>query len=172
MKVLLQKPHCNRGVTIAAYRWPCVRKHAGFRLTDTPHTSTDFENQLKEAHDRVLQLGARVERQVVDAMESLGSGSGALVDQIMQHELVINALEVEIDALWGRSSPAASPPPGTCGCQWRSSRRPLTSSSDELDIVFVAKSLERIGDHSKNIAEQVIYAVDGRDVRHASDPRR
>ena len=102
MKVLLQKPHCNRGVTIAAYRWPCVRKHAGFRLTDTPHTSTDFENQLKEAHDRVLQLGARVERQVVDAMESLGSGSGALVDQIMQHELVINALEVEIDALVGQ----------------------------------------------------------------------
>ncbi len=39
-------------------------------------------------------------------------------------------------------------------------------------LVFAAKSLERIGDHAKNIAEQVIYAVEGKDVRHASDPGR
>jgi phosphate transport system protein len=37
-----------------------------------------------------------------------------------------------------------------------------------LDILFVAKSLERIGDHAKNIGEHVVYAAVGRDVRHAS----
>jgi phosphate transport system protein len=37
-----------------------------------------------------------------------------------------------------------------------------------LDILFVAKSLERIGDHTKNIGEHVVYATMGKDVRHAS----
>ena len=35
-----------------------------------------------------------------------------------------------------------------------------------LDIVWIAKSIERVGDHAENIAEQVIYIVDGIDIRH------
>ena len=37
-----------------------------------------------------------------------------------------------------------------------------------LDFLFVAKSLERIGDHAVNVSEHVVYAATGRDVRHAS----
>jgi phosphate transport system protein len=37
-----------------------------------------------------------------------------------------------------------------------------------LEIVFIAKSIERIGDHAKNIAENVVHAVKGVDVRHAT----
>jgi phosphate transport system protein len=231
-----------------------------FRLTNTPHTSSEFEHHLNEVHDRVLQMGGRVERQVVDAIESLGSGSEALIDQIMEHETVINALEVEIDALVGqiiarraptardlrmlmaiikttthlervgdeakkialharrkmpgrrrvlpryveirrisrmvlamlRASLAAFEQMEVAGAAgvarkdldvddaFRGVLRQLITFMIEdprtisvaLDIVFVAKSLERVGDHAKNIAEQVIYAVDGRDVRHASDPGR
>ena len=40
--------------------------------------------------------------------------------------------------------------------------------SQALEIVWVAKAIERIGDHSKNMAEQVIYIVKGTDVRHTS----
>jgi phosphate transport system protein len=38
--------------------------------------------------------------------------------------------------------------------------------SAAIDLVFVAKAIERVGDHAKNLAEQVIYIVKGADVRH------
>ena len=40
--------------------------------------------------------------------------------------------------------------------------------SASLDLLFIAKAIERIGDHSNNIAEFIIYVVKGADVRHTS----
>ena len=42
---------------------------------------------------------------------------------------------------------------------------PRTISSS-IDLVFVAKAIERVGDHAKNLAEVIIYVVKGTDVRH------
>ncbi len=221
-----------------------------------PHTSKGYENELQQAHALVLQMGARVERQALDAIECLGAGSGSLIDQVLRHEAVVNELERTIDGLAGqiiaRRQPTASDlrlltavlkvttdlerigdeakkialqarrmqTDATAGLPrgvelrrmgqvavamlhgalaalerldlagttdviqrdaevndaFRAILRQLISFMIEdprtismcLDLLFVAKALERIGDHAKNIAEQTIYVVKGTDVRHTT----
>ena len=40
--------------------------------------------------------------------------------------------------------------------------------SASLNLLFLAKAIERIGDHAKNIAEVIIYVVKGEDIRHST----
>jgi hypothetical protein len=40
--------------------------------------------------------------------------------------------------------------------------------SEALDIIWIAKAIERVGDHATNIAENVIYIVSGIDIRHTA----
>jgi phosphate transport system protein len=38
-----------------------------------------------------------------------------------------------------------------------------------LHLMTISKSLERIADHAKNIAEEVVFLYEGRDIRHAAN---
>jgi phosphate transport system protein len=41
-------------------------------------------------------------------------------------------------------------------------------ASPAVDIIFIAKNLERVGDHATNIAEDVILVAEARNVKHAA----
>ena len=44
--------------------------------------------------------------------------------------------------------------------------RTITTS---IEIISIARAIERIGDHAKNLAEQVVFIVEGRDIRHIKE---
>lgn len=46
--------------------------------------------------------------------------------------------------------------------------RTITTS---IDIIWIARAVERIGDHAKNVAEHVVFIVEGRDIRHPKGSR-
>ena len=221
---------------------------------ETPHTSKEYDERLNRARRMLVEMGARVCRQVGDAMDCLDSGDGALIDLVLQREVLINRLEVEIDEFVGqiiaRRQPTASDlrvllalvkltvdiermgdeaknialhasrirfgermrlpiyfeirrmgwlvldmlndalaslERMDIGHTTALLRRDLEvdrmyggtlhrlialmiddprSISACLDVVFIVRAIERIGDHAKNVAEQVVYAVHGKDLRH------
>lgn len=50
----------------------------------------------------------------------------------------------------------------------QSMKSDISHLQDHLDFILIARNLERLGDHSTNIAEDVIFAFSGKDVRHGS----
>jgi phosphate transport system protein len=40
-----------------------------------------------------------------------------------------------------------------------------------IELIFISKALERIGDHASNIAEDVVFLFDGKDIRHSAATR-
>jgi phosphate transport system protein len=220
------------------------------------HISTQFDAQLEQVRSKVLHMGGAVEDQLSLAVQALYCGEMFLIDQVLEVEHQVNALEMEIDELctniiarrtptaidlrvltmvvktitdlervgdeakkivlmareffrsgrgympryseirsmsaiaidmlrqaldgFARLDAGAAPAIARRDLEVDDSFRavlrelltymiedPRTISAT-LDIVFIAKALERVGDHAKNISEYVVYMIKGKDVRHLS----
>jgi phosphate transport system protein len=84
------------------------------------------------------------------AIDSFIEGDLAKARLVLQRDAEIDALNRRnYEELFGKSGDAAK------------------VSASHVELIFISKALERIGDHSKNIAEQVIFLLSGEDVRHA-----
>jgi phosphate transport system protein len=218
------------------------------------HASKQYDLDLGSIRARVLQMGGLVESQIRGAVDALGSGDMALIDQVIDDDHRVNGMEVALDGdcsqLIVKRQPAASdlrmifaiaktvtdlerigdeaqkiarmaksihqrdraqlPPAVDIGhaaelaismlrraldafarldcdtaaqvirddagidSEFRAILRQLITYMMEdprtittaLEIVWIAKAIERIGDHAKNMCEYVIYIVKGTDVRH------
>jgi phosphate transport system protein len=217
------------------------------------HTLKQFDQDLENIRTRVLQMGGRVEQQIVRAMEGLTEGDLVLIDQVIENDHQVNRDEVELDEacnnIIARRQPTAVDlrmvmtvvktitDLERCGDeakkiaklskQLHSADTPFVprvelrhvanlavsmlrkaldafarvdvntaaqvvrqdkevdtefkgimrqlitfmmedprTISRSIEMLFVAKAIERIGDHAKNISEYVVYMAKGRDVRH------
>ncbi|MDE2600183.1 MAG: phosphate signaling complex protein PhoU [Rhodocyclaceae bacterium] len=217
------------------------------------HIAKQFDADLENIRNRVLQMGGVVEQLIVMAMDGLSSGDMLVIDEAIATDERVNRHEVELDEacnqVIARRQPTASDlrlvmtvvkiitdlerigdeakkvakmakqihgsdfhsapaiefrhvsgmvvsmlrqaldafarldvvaagqvvrADQEVDVEFKSAMRQLITYmmedprtiSHSLDMVFIAKAIERIGDHSKNIAEYVIYMVKGRDVRH------
>jgi len=220
------------------------------------HISTQFDAQLEQVRSKVLYMGGTVEDQLSMAVKALQGDEMYLIEQVLDMEHRVNALEIEIDELctniiarrtptavdlrvltmvvktitdlerigdeakkialmareflrtgranipryseiWrmyaiviemlrqaldgfarldAEAAPAIARRDDEVDDAFRAVLRELLTYmiedprtiSETLDFVFIAKALERVGDHAKNISEYVVYMIKGKDVRHLS----
>jgi len=108
------------------------------RVGDECKTVAKWSRKLKSPpSDELLTLGKKAKESFSTAVRSLLSLDTALAESVMQ-------IETQVDEIEDR----------------------IMESSPELPPAFIAKAFERISDMATNIAENVIFSVKARDIRH------
>lgn len=107
------------------------------------------EGQAPRGYVEVRHIGAQVSTMIRDALNAFARFDTALALAVMKEDKLVDE-------------------------EYRSATRALVTFMMEdprsisrcLNVMWVLRALERIGDHARNLAEQVIYLVKGKDVRH------
>jgi phosphate transport system protein len=130
---------------------------------------------LERAGDEAEKIAKRTKR----LMEETSSRTINIAEIKLSGEMAVSILRRALDAFARLDTVAAAQivrDDKAIDEEFRAFVRKLVSYMTEdprtisagLDFLFIAKAIERIGDHSKNIAEFIIYIVKGTDVRHKS----
>jgi phosphate transport system protein len=98
------------------------------------------------------QMGEIAEKMVRDALEALVNRDVALANRVLEQEERVDAFRDQIFRVLLTYMMAD---PGTI--------------ERAIALILIARNLERVGDHATNIAEEVIYLVEGREVRHSHE---
>jgi phosphate transport system protein len=92
------------------------------------------------------------QKMVRDSLTAMISRDVSMASVVLEEEKKVDAFRNRIFATlltWMKEDPAAI--------------------ERSLSLILIARNLERIGDHATNIAEEIIYWIQGRDVRHMKD---
>jgi phosphate transport system protein len=122
------------------------------------HSVIIAERAIESLHEPELESGAgigimAIETQKIlkDSLDSLVFADVALAETVIHTDRVI---DVQYEHVFHDQ------------LSWMSKERAAISRA--LGLILVARSLERIGDHSVNIAEMVIFLAKGQDIRHGT----
>ena len=112
----------------------------------------DFDKELSDVRQDILNMGALVVTALQDAITALKTKNEALATGVILKDIQIDEAQILIEdkavELIALQQPVA---------------RDLRVLSTALKMTT---DLERIGDHATNIAEDVVYLVDGTIIRH------
>lgn len=111
------------------------------------HISQQFDEELEDVRNKVMQMGGIVEEQLRKAIKALVTGDTELAARVMANDYQVNALEVEIDEectrIVARRQPAA------------------TDLRLVMAVIKTITDLERIGDEAKRVAKMVKEELNG-----------
>lgn len=109
---------------------------------------------IKELVD-IPKMAAEVRAMVRDALDAFVRQDGNLAREVLKKDDQVDALKDKVfqDLI-----------------QFMTSNPSRVEQA--LDLILIARNLERLGDHATNIAEDVIFAVTGQDIRHGSGNKK
>ena len=131
------------------------------RITSDLERVGDLAVNIAEAASRYLQhppvkplvdlpkMSGLAQQMLRDALASFVSSDVALASDVLQRDDILDDLKRQVfqDLLTHMLNNAEIVPPA-------------------LDLVLISRHLERVGDHATNIAEDIIFLVEGKDIRH------
>ncbi|MCX2973324.1 phosphate signaling complex protein PhoU [Halieaceae bacterium IMCC8485] len=110
------------------------------------HISEQFNTELEEIKNHLLEMGGKVEKQLIEAVEAMVSRNTSVAEEIISRDHEVNQMEMRIDdecaTILARRQPAAS------------DLRLVVS------VIKVNTDIERIGDEAAKIARQGIRLAD------------
>ena len=107
------------------------------------------DGNLPIPFDPILQMTEIVADMLRSAIDSFLRQDEASAERLIQRDIEVDALRDQL-----------------IGALMRRMSEDPTRVSEALSLVFVVQSLERVGDHAKNIAEYIMHVVSGVDSRH------
>ena len=107
------------------------------------------EGEAPKCYVEIRHIGEQVRRMVQEALDAFARYDASLALSVAQYDKTVDR-------------------------EYKTALRELVTYMMEdpraisrvLNVIWVLRSLERIGDHARNIAQMVIYLVEGKDVRH------
>ncbi len=111
----------------------------------------DGQEQVK--HHEIVTIAEHVQKMVTRSLDAFARFDSELAMEVYKSDEIVDHY---YETIYRNSITYMMEDPKTIG------RR--------LNLMWIARSLERIGDHSKNICEYVVYTEKGLDIRHADDP--